>query len=100
MNEKAYWVAIGDVTDAERYREYGRLAPLALERFGGKILVRGGQHVLLEGGPLLPRIVIIEFPSMAHAQSFYSSPEYAEAKKHREGAGIVQAMFLVNGVGE
>jgi Domain of unknown function (DUF1330) len=40
----AYVIADIDVHDPETYREYTALVPGTLEPFGGRFLVRGGEH--------------------------------------------------------
>jgi uncharacterized protein (DUF1330 family) len=73
----AYLIADTDITDHRTYDEYKRhVAPL-LAKFGGRFLVRGGAHVVLEGDWDLHRIVVIEFPSMEALKAWYDSPEYA-----------------------
>ena len=86
----AYIIARVEVTDWTRYREYTKATPAAIARFGGKFIVRGGEIVNLEGEPESRRLVVIEFPSLEQAKAFYSSPEYAEAKKLRAGAAVGQ----------
>jgi uncharacterized protein (DUF1330 family) len=43
------------------------------------------------------RNVVIEFPSYEHAHGYATSPEYAEAKILRQGAGSID-MTIVEGV--
>lgn len=50
--------------------------------------------VTLEGAEETLRIVLIEFPSMEHAKAFYASPEYARAKKMRDGAGAAKFVAI------
>jgi len=77
---KAYWINRCHVLDSESYQEYVKLAGPALQKLGGKFLVRGGEQVELEGGPF-ERTVLIEFNSMKDALNAYNSDEYAEALK-------------------
>lgn len=93
----AYIIARIEVTDWSRYREYTKLTPAAVARFGGKFIVRGGQAVSLEGEPETRRIVIIEFASLAQAKAFYGSPEYTRARELRAGAAVGQ-FVAVEGV--
>lgn len=93
----AYIIARVQVADWERYREYTKLTPGAIERFGGRFIVRGGQTLTLEGPPETGRVVVIEFPSFEQAKAFYQSEEYGRAKKFREGAATGQ-FILVEGV--
>ena len=41
---KGYWVAKANILDDEKLSSYGKQAEIAIEKFGGKFLVRGGQH--------------------------------------------------------
>jgi uncharacterized protein (DUF1330 family) len=83
----AYYV-IFDVTihDLPKYQEYMAKIKPVIEAAGGRYLVRGGQHIVIEGDWNPTRLVIFEFPSLAAAQSFYASPEYAPLKAMRKVA--------------
>lgn len=83
-----YIIAMIDVTDMAVYLEYIKLSPIAVEKYGGKFLTRGGQTTLLEGERMASRMVLIEFPSHDRAVEFYNSPEYTAARNVREGAAI------------
>jgi len=82
----AYIIADIEVTDSARYDEYRKLAGPAVQRYGGRYLVRGGAHEVLEGDWAPHRVVLIEFSSAAQARAFYHSPEYAAARAARKGA--------------
>ena len=90
----AYLIAKVDVTDMEQYREYMKVTPWIIEKFGGKFVVRGGERVTLEGPEIKERMVLVEFPSLEKAQEFYHSPEYGAAKKLREGAATASFIAL------
>ncbi len=93
----AYLVARIRVTNPEKYRGYMALSPAAIEKHGGRFLARGGETVTLEGEPEERRVVIVEFPSLEAARTFYDSPEYREARAAREGAAEAQ-FFVVEGI--
>ena len=63
---KGYWINRCHVTNSEVYGDYAKLAGPAIEKFGGRFLVRAGQQVELEGGPY-ERTVLVEFDSMEDA---------------------------------
>ncbi len=90
----AYIIARVAVTDWDRYREYTKVTPAAIARFGGRFIVRGGQMVTLEGPPETGRVVIIEFPSLDQAKAFYHSEEYSAVRKLREGAATGQFLAI------
>jgi uncharacterized protein (DUF1330 family) len=45
-------------------------------------------------GKLRSRVVVLEFPSFEAALACYRSPEYAAAKKLREGASVADIAVL------
>jgi uncharacterized protein (DUF1330 family) len=94
---RAYLLVQVDVTHPERYAEYTKLSPGIIAKYGGRFLARGGRTTTLEGPPAKGRVVVIEFPSFDAAERFYGSPEYAEARKVRDGAATAQ-MIAVEGL--
>lgn len=93
---KGYVTVRAEVTDPAKWAEYVAKSKIALDKYEGKPIVRGGRSRIIEGAGR-PRNVILEFPSYEHAQRYATSAEYAEAKKLREGAGILD-MVVVEGV--
>lgn len=73
---------IRDPAAYQKYRDAAR--PIAL-KYKGKAIVRNANPRKVEGNPQTV-IAVLEFPSLADAESFYFSPEYTEAKKLRLGA--------------
>jgi uncharacterized protein (DUF1330 family) len=90
----AYLIARITVTDPEQYEHYKALAPAAIAKYGGKYLARGGATETLEGDTEDRRVVILEFPNAATARTFYSSPEYTEARARRDGAAEGQFVIV------
>ena len=93
----AYIIVRMHVTDMKRYKEYTKVAPDVVAQYGGRIIVRGGETVTLEGPEEKDRIVVLEFPSLDQAKVFYGSEEYTAAAKLREGAASAQ-FIAVEGV--
>jgi uncharacterized protein (DUF1330 family) len=93
---KAYLVVDAKSTDPERMVEYRRLSSIAVEKFGGRFLVRGGAYEVLEGQWQPQRLVVIEFESRERAKAFYDSPEYVAARQARAGVSSFD-MVLVEG---
>ena len=85
MTKLAYMVVDARSSDPERMVEYRRLAQIAVEHYGGRYLVRGAPYETLEGSWQPQRLVVLEFPGMAAARSFYDSPEYRAAREARAG---------------
>lgn len=92
----AYWIAHTEVTDAESYGEYAKLAGPAIESHGGKFLARGGAHKQMEGNDRA-RNVLVVFPDMAAAEACYASEAYQAALKFAKGASV-RDLVLVEGV--
>jgi uncharacterized protein (DUF1330 family) len=82
----AYVIGEIDVTDPATYDDYRKQVGATVQKFGGKFIVRGGSAETLEGAWAPKRIVVLEFPTMAEAQKWYRSPEYAPLIKLRQKA--------------
>ena len=93
----AYVVVKVLVTNWDRYKEYMKLTPSTIEKFGGRFIARGGQIITLEGPEETRRMVLLEFPSLERVKEWYNSEEYREAKKFREGAATA-SLVVVEGV--
>ena len=92
---KGYWVAKANILDDERLLKYGKQAEIAIEKFGGKFLVRGGQHETKEGIDF-SRNVVVEFDSYETALAAYSSSEYKEALTLLEGSSrSIKKCFII-----
>jgi uncharacterized protein (DUF1330 family) len=92
----AYVIAEIEVADPAAYEEYRKQVPAVIAKYGGKFLVRGGKVEPREGGWTPKRIVVVEFPSLAQAQKFYDSPDYAPLIKLRQKASKGK-LILVEG---
>lgn len=73
-----YLIAHLKVTDPEAFEDYRAAVPAVIERYGGRYLVRGGAVEVLEGDWTVPRLIVLEFSSLAEAKRFYDSPDYRE----------------------
>jgi uncharacterized protein (DUF1330 family) len=90
----AYLIAFIEIRDPERYREYTLHTPRVIAAFGGRMIVRNGERVVLEGPADPRRVVVVEFPTLADATRFYASPEYTAVRRLREGAGEAQIIAI------
>lgn len=79
----AYVIVDIEVTDAEGYNEYKKLAPPAVALYGGKYIARGGRTEVLEGERTPNRLVILQFESVEQAKAWLNSSEYSEARSMR-----------------
>jgi uncharacterized protein (DUF1330 family) len=82
----AYVIAEIEVTDPAGYEEYRKQVLAVVTQYGGRFVVRGGKVDPKEGGWTPARIVVVEFPSLAQAQKWYDSPEYAPLIAMRQKA--------------
>ena len=93
----AYIIAQITVRDPEAYDRYRAQTPAAVERYGGRFVVRGGDPEVLEGGSGPGRVVVLEFPDRVQAKRFYDSPEYRAILPLRLAASE-GSLLLVEGV--
>lgn len=94
----AYWLARVKIVDPVEYKKYADRVPPILKKYGGKIVVRGGRHEVLEGPDEFERFVVIEFPSFEQAVACHRSPEYAQAAAFRRGGAGINEVVIVAGV--
>lgn len=93
----AYFIVDLDIRDAAMFEEYRKLVPATIERYGGRFLVRGGNHQTLEGDWKPKRVVLLEFPSLEAAKRWYDSEEYRKPKAMRQKSAKTN-LVLVEGV--
>ena len=91
---KAYIVGHITVTHPEGYAQYARQVPDTIHRHGGRYIVRGGASTLLEGTQPGERHVVLEFPSLQAAQTWYRSPEYQAILALRQDNSTGQLMLV------
>ncbi len=93
----AYAIAQLEISDRAEFERYRAMVPSTLEQFGGRYIVRGGQHEAVEGDWNPQRVVVIEFPSLERAKAWWASEEYAEAKALRQRCATTR-LTIVEGV--
>ena len=93
---KGYVIAHATVTNPEKWSEYVAKSKIALDKYEGRPIVRGGKCEIIEGKGTV-RNVVLEFPSYEHAHGYATSPEYAAAKVLRQDAGTLD-ITVVEGV--
>ncbi|HET7618522.1 MAG TPA: DUF1330 domain-containing protein [Vicinamibacterales bacterium] len=80
----AYVIAHIDVKDPDRYKDYIKMSPVSIAKYGGRFIARGGRTESLEGAWQPKRLVILEFPSVERAKEWWASADYADAKALRQ----------------
>lgn len=91
-----YMIVIAELSDRARFLEgYARVVPALVASHGGRYLVRGSGGEFLEGGWCEhPSALVSHWPSKAAALAFWNSPEYAQARRLREGTGRFQVLLI------
>ena len=85
---KGYIVTVyKSINDEGALKEYALKARIAVKKFKGKFLIRGGKNITTEGEKS-PRTVVIEFSSFAEAKKFFYSNEYQEAHTLLKGSAV------------
>ncbi len=92
-----YIIVEVDVQSPAEYEDYKKLTPGSLVNYQGKFIVRGGKTETLEGDWNPKRIVILEFPTLDLAKSWWASEEYADAKALRQRTAKTR-MIAIEGV--
>ena len=93
----AYIIVDTKISNDIEYEKYKKLAKPIVEKYGGIYRVRGGRLDIRETDLWTPtRMVVVEFPDMAGAQSFLDSDEYAPVKQMRQ-KNAQCTLFIVDG---
>ncbi|BDS11233.1 DUF1330 domain-containing protein [Aureispira anguillae] len=80
----AYMVAFVRVEDQETFnRIYLEKSVKIVEKYQGVTVAVADNPPPLEGTLPQGRLVILQFPSLEHAQGFYNDPDYQPLKKAR-----------------
>ena len=92
----AWMIVTAKVHDREKFVSgYGVVAAKLLGQFGGRYIIRAPGAQMLEGaGADGASVVVSEWPDRASALAFWNSPEYAEAKKLREGLADCSILLI------
>ena len=93
---KGYVVCVyKSINDENALKNYAIKAKVAVEKYKGKFLIRGGKKITTEGEES-PRTVVIEFPTFEETEKFFYSREYQEAHSILEGA-VVRHHQIIEG---
>lgn len=82
------------VTDPEGFQTYREQVAPCIARGGGVYRVRGGSTEVKEGDWQPSRLVILEFPTLAAAQAWYASDDYAPIRAIRERTAITDVVIV------
>ena len=97
MTGKGYIVVTyRKITNQEKWAAYAKLAAPAIQKAGGKFIVRGMPAKTYEAG-MKERVVIVEFDNVHRAMAAHDTPAYQEALKAL-GDGAERDFRIVEGV--
>jgi uncharacterized protein (DUF1330 family) len=91
----AYFIFdVREVHDPGQLTEYVSQVTDTVESFGGRYVVRGGDFDVVEGDWKPVLLVLIEFPDVDTATSWYESPAYRPLRELRHGASTADAVLV------
>jgi uncharacterized protein (DUF1330 family) len=94
----AYVISEVQPLDQELFDRYRTLAQTSIAQYGGRYIVRAAVPEAAEGDwSAQRRLVIVEFPGMEAARSWYASDDYAEALAIRDHA-LTRRLLFVEGL--
>ena len=82
--------------DQEKWQAYAKLAAPAIQKSGGRFIVRGMPSAIHEKG-MKERVVIVEFDNVHKAMAAHDSPDYKKALDAL-GDGAERDFRIVEGV--
>lgn len=88
-----YMIIEAVIHDLDRFAAYADATIKLVVKYGGRYRVLGGSKTFLEGDWGETKIVISEWPSMEAAEQFWTSDDYAQAKKLRAGIADCKVML-------
>ena len=93
---KGYIVCVYEsINDDKALKNYATKARLAVEKYSGKFLIRGGKNIVTEGKNFV-RTVVIEFDSFEKTKNFFYSSEYQAAHELLEDT-VVRNHQIIEG---
>ena len=97
MTAKGYFVVTyRKITNQEKWAAYAKLAAPAIQKAGGRFIVRGSPAKTYELG-MKERVVIVEFDNVHKALAAHETPDYQAALKAL-GDGAERDFRIVEGV--
>ena len=93
---KGYVVCVyKSINNETALKKYAVKARMAVEKYKGKFLIKGGKKITTEGEES-PRTVVIEFLTFEETEKFFYSKEYQEAHSTLKGA-VVRHHQIIEG---
>jgi uncharacterized protein (DUF1330 family) len=87
-NRPVYALNLFDIVDRDQYLAYSRRSVQEVARHGGKVVALGGFSEAIVG-EIEPRrvLILVEWESRAHFDSYREDPTLADLHPHREAGG-------------
>ena len=83
-----------EIKDEALFAEFLKSVGDNMESFGGKYLVKGGRHMVMDGQWAPVRIALVEFESANGARRWLDSQEYAALGETRRWAAEATVIVL------
>lgn len=83
-----------EIRDLQQYQSFMLGVKPALEAAGARYLARGGGHKVYEGDWQPRRIVLLEFPSVAAWEAFYTGATYQGLKAVRDACSSARLVSV------
>ena len=93
----AYVIFDVEIRDPTSYQAFMKGVKPALDAAGARYLARGGVYKVYEGDWQPRRLVLLEFPSVAAWEAFYTGPVYQGLKAVRDACSSAR-LVSVEGV--
>jgi uncharacterized protein (DUF1330 family) len=95
-DQPVYVIANLVVNDAAGYRNYEKGFFPLLKRHAGEFITYDDNPTTFEGlAPRPGRVIILKFPSEAHAQRWYGDADYQALSEHRRAATQLEFLTMV-----
>jgi uncharacterized protein (DUF1330 family) len=88
----AYAIVDLEVFDIEKYLVYQKAIKPLVESADARYLARGGEFQVFEGDYQPHRLILIEFPSLAAIDDFYSSDAYQALEPQRQACSSARIL--------
>ena len=86
---RAYVVGNVTIRDTEKWAQYVAEVPATITPWGGEVVLRGRQAVLLVGQAPHRNLVVLSFPDLDAINRWYASAAYQALIPLRDAAAIV-----------
>ena len=91
----AYWIGRAKFDNPEAFRELAERAMPCFAAHGGKVLIRGANHRVLDGQDDSRSHMIVEFSSLEDAEACFASKEYQDIRAERNARGAMDVQSTI-----